>query len=179
MKKNLNILTREDDHGTIQRRRVRWGGWDGLSEDGVAFSLRHDGRKQCAAPGSNHRSRISASGEKKLFWFLLFGFRFLPTVRIGLEPNCRLPSLVPVDGEERKTKNPNPNLGTWKSQLRAHKIRSEIRELGCRIREGTCDKAMSPQALVRRPREIPPLISFFFTHYLQGLPPPGRMKMAR
>ena len=27
---------------TIQRRRVRWRGWDGLSEDGVAFSLRHD-----------------------------------------------------------------------------------------------------------------------------------------
>ena len=31
----------------------------------------------------------------KIFWFLLFGFRFRPTVRIGLEPNCRLPSLVP------------------------------------------------------------------------------------
>ena len=40
--KLLNILTREDDHGTIQRRRVRWRGWDGLSEDGIAFSLRHD-----------------------------------------------------------------------------------------------------------------------------------------
>ena len=40
--KLLNILTREDDHRTIQRRRVRWRGCDGLSEDGVAFSLRHD-----------------------------------------------------------------------------------------------------------------------------------------
>ena len=40
--KLLNILTREDDHWTIQRRRVRWRGWDGLSEDGVAFPLRHD-----------------------------------------------------------------------------------------------------------------------------------------
>jgi hypothetical protein len=64
--KLLNILTREDDHETIQRRRVRWRGWDGLSEDGIAFFLRHDDHLIWPPPISKENADSQNSSPIKL-----------------------------------------------------------------------------------------------------------------